>query len=622
MTTKWKMPVYSDRGSEMHKPCRGILISAAAGSLIALLASCGQKEPLARMTTLPPAPTATMPSTTSNAATKDGRETAEFRKFVPGKTKITLKPRKDKYFLGENILLDYKIRYEGDGALEVGKIAGLRTRCCYVTATDQAGNRAADSTLAFDEWGSGGRWMRKGYDSVVLTIPLMRYCRFEKPGIYRVRVAEDLGWSNGHDATGELPPIPDDDPRWTQTTIALAMPNAAQAGEVVENMRRLAADVKSLANAWWEAPNYADFLCLQYPVYLPILEDLAVRKDGDRRALTGIAHTPEPEATEALLRLMKHPDKDIVLLAAAALCDRLPDPQGITRNRRNPIEVEDADPKLVKRAWRGEFAPPACQCACKMLTEGDPRIMRCGAFILEAVGRPEDMPALVAAINQLVPLVEKAEPEKYIGQMAAVREECRDMVYAAEALASHGVEPQADPQTPGEVIHFVLAIKRRKDFRPAGWEKRCADWIHEGSPYVREAVLFNAPHPMPESLRESYRTGLYTVIAATSDWSVLHRVVQTALDLNLPTDEVLGMLAGRLDSKPLHVYIVPLMRQLLETGKCEHFGTECDFYPGDDRAAAEKAAWRQFLEENGKAIREGKRFRQWEDRETLQNLLR
>ena len=107
----------------------------------------------------------------------------------------------------------------------------------------------------------------------------------------------------------------------------------------------------------WEMADYADFTCLQYPIYLPTLEKLAANKDADKRALMGIAHIPTPEATGALFRLLEGADPDRVRRIASALCDRLPVPQGVNGpGRVNPIEAEDADPQLVKQAWRSDFA--------------------------------------------------------------------------------------------------------------------------------------------------------------------------------------------------------------------------------------------------------------------------
>jgi len=553
------------------------------------------------------------PSVTVTAGGKTISQEKVIRGFVPG-TKITLKPRKDKYFLGENILLDYRISYDGDGALDVRWISGLRTVYSSVIATDQAGNRVPESTLKFDCTGGGGTSLRRGA-SIALTIPLMRYCRFEKPGTYRVRVAYNLGWSKGDYGTWAQPAVPQDDPRWAETTILLAMPDAVQAREIVESMRRLRSDVGCYRHlsGFYQMSDFADFVCLQYPVYLPILEELAAGKDGDTKALIGIAHIPTPEATDLLIRLLKHPNREFALKVAGALYDRLPEPQATPgRERKNPIEAEDADPQLVKQAWRNDFAPPVREFACKMLNEKEPMSLQCAAFALEAIGTADDIPSLIAALDKIIPVVERTRPEMSIGKISPSRKACMDLVCAVEALAGRGVEPTVDPQTPGEIIHFVLAVKQRKDFRPAGWEKRCADWVRAGTPYVREVVLFNAPQPLPETLLEQYQTGVRKVIATTKEWTDIGPTVQVALNLKIPVDEILGMLVDRLDSPELYPYLLTCLRDLLETGKHEHLYDACPPHHSQEEIATAKAAWKRFLQEHRQAIREGRHF----DRDT------
>jgi hypothetical protein len=98
----------------------------------------------------------------SAAATKTTPKEEAFRRFMPG-TKITLKARKDKYFLGENILLDYQISCDGDGCLLVGTATGLGAGECSVVATDQAGNRAPGSTLESHGTGHGNVVFGRGH---------------------------------------------------------------------------------------------------------------------------------------------------------------------------------------------------------------------------------------------------------------------------------------------------------------------------------------------------------------------------------------------------------------------------------------------------------------------------
>jgi len=152
------------------------------------------------------------------------------REFVPG-TKITLKARKARYFLDENILLDYQIEYDGEDALAVDTITGLGSPDCTVVVLDFSGTKALASTRPFHSTGQSGRTLRRG-GSVRFTIPLSYYCRLEKPGKYRIRAAHNLLWTDRDIAIAE------GDPRLAVTTIEVSMPDDAQARKVTEQLLR------------------------------------------------------------------------------------------------------------------------------------------------------------------------------------------------------------------------------------------------------------------------------------------------------------------------------------------------------------------------------------------------
>jgi hypothetical protein len=280
---------------------------------------------------------------------------------VPG-TKITFKARRAQYFRGENILLDYQIEYHGEGALAVDTQSGPGAPDCTVVTPDADGKKAAASTRKYQSNGQSGTSLRRG-GSTRYTIPLSFYIRLEKPGKYRIRAAHNLYWTDRSVA------ITRDDPRWAETTLEVIMPDEVQARKVVEGMLRAKDNIERY---WtWDSSDYADFVCLRYPVYLPILEKMAADTRGDKRALLGIANNPTPEATEAIFRLLKTADNKQRKRLVAALCDRLPEPKGVNRRgRRNPIQSEvtdgkvldrDADPKLVSVSWRDDFAAPVRQ---------------------------------------------------------------------------------------------------------------------------------------------------------------------------------------------------------------------------------------------------------------------
>ena len=132
---------------KIHRRIAVILISAG-------IVSCGYESP-DDPTAKPSASAQVHFGVGSASAAERVPQEKVYRKFMPG-TQITLKARKTKYFLGENILLDYQISYDGDDALDVGTATGLGFPDCIVAATDQAGNRAPESTLEFCCTGQSG----------------------------------------------------------------------------------------------------------------------------------------------------------------------------------------------------------------------------------------------------------------------------------------------------------------------------------------------------------------------------------------------------------------------------------------------------------------------------------
>ena len=122
-------------------------------------------------------------------------------------------------------------------------------------------------------------------------------------------------------------------------------------------------------------------------------------------------------------------------------------------------------------------------------------------------------------------------------------------------------------------------------------------------------MLFNGPRPLPKSLVGAYRDGTRKVIATTHDQTTIHVAVRSALELKVPVDELLGMLVDRMDSGGiLYDRVYTCATELLETGKLQRGGLSCIAPMSKKRKAAVQTRWRQFLQEHGQAIRNGKRF--------------
>jgi len=136
---------------------------------------------------------------------------------------------------------------------------------------------------------SSTRVLKTG-DSFHQTLPLVPYARFEHAGTYRVRLFHDLGWKRPRPrAPGRVNLPPATDPRWTEARIVLVQPNEAQARRVVARMAKQPFDPNRTSGK--KSTPLADFACLRYPVYLPLLERRVRRGQAASKALRGIAWT-------------------------------------------------------------------------------------------------------------------------------------------------------------------------------------------------------------------------------------------------------------------------------------------------------------------------------------------
>ncbi len=533
---------------------------------------------------------------------------------IPTDVTISLEARKNEYFLGENILMDYRVSYKGDGTVTVGFGTGVDdNQLCAAVANNRAGDIVPQCRLKCSSGGHGGRVLRRG-DTMTFTIPVMRYCAFEKPGRYRVRVIAHLGWSNDR-SVAELETRPASDPRWAETTVDLVMPDADQARKVVTQMR---GEARGVPERFYPkdgnrgVPDYADFSCLRYPVYLPILRELAEGREGYTNVLAGIANTRGPEATRELGRLLKHPDTAFVLNVAGALSERLPEPEeAVQRVRCIPNHIQDIDPQFGKDSWQAEFSVPVRDFATAAIRVKYPEWVRCGAFMLEAVGTANDMPAIISAIDATVPLAGTRggfQDEEPLDPDCPMRQACEDLVFAAEAIAYRGALPLLEPRTSGEIVSYLAALRQQKKFRPKDWQELWRSWVRRGPAFVRQTALFRAVNPLPDELRQDFWSATREVIADSRNPSVIRLAADEALSRKFPPDQVLETLVDRLDTTPLFQYVYAFLNDIAQTGRAGDVRWECVAVPTAASLKTEKEAWKRFLKENGDRIRCGYRF--------------
>ncbi len=417
---------------------------------------------------------------------------------VPEGADVILRTGRKEYFLGENVLVDFVLTNKGAVPITInyggdyrGSSRSLRFK---VQAKDSAGRLAEDPDPFPMCMGgmSQSPQVRPG-ESWVESLPLLRYGRFDQAGTYTIRASHDFGWTE----TSRPRPV-------GETTITFAMPEAAQAEKIVEEMMRAPDDPhRSYGKA---SSPYADFTCLRYPVYLAPLSRLAW--SGDRRALQGLGAMETSGATEELIKLLDHPDSAFALEAALTLNGRLPDPEWAGQlPSRSPFRDGRTEQRkhLVKTAWDPRFVPAIRAHAFRLLADDDPEAIAAGGFMLQAVGEPADLPVVLAELDrQLSRFGNREDPKENILNAPAP---IRELLRAGKVLTLRG---HPAPVTPAAELVWLEALPPVAADRPAGWEETLLPLLRSPCPLIREKAVLLLPSPVPQAIRPQ-------VVAAFSD---------------------------------------------------------------------------------------------------------
>ena len=156
---------------------------------------------------------------------------------VPAHYSLAVKFDSPKYFLGENVLLDFIVQNTGTTPIVIG-IGGdyrgtWRQTRFKIKATAEDGSTASDPHPNAEMscmGGMGGGKSLAPTDTFTQSLALLDYARVLKPGKYKIAVSHDLGWDVGTNlptAVGQ---------------VEFVMPSPDQASEVVERMYKLPKD--------------------------------------------------------------------------------------------------------------------------------------------------------------------------------------------------------------------------------------------------------------------------------------------------------------------------------------------------------------------------------------------
>ncbi len=558
----------------------------------------------------------------ASAAWADERE----KPGIPKGVKLSLELDKDRYFLGENVLIHlcventhpepFTIDMGGDYR---GSPRHLRFR---VLATDEQGKEVPDPDpnpmcMGGLSYSKEIKMNEKHFES----LRLLRYRRFERPGTYKLTVSHDFGW--GERDTSKLPTA--------TATITFVMPNEKQALQVVEEMAKLPKDTGGSAGKRREP--FADFATLIYPVYLGPLARLA--DAGDYRAFEGIGSMPRPEATKELIRLLDHKDAKIARVALKTLTMRLPDPALENKiGKRNPFEFDYLHHRrwLVEHSWKPEFAPAVRKAAQVVLKKPDVESLQCGAYILECLGTADDAALLVTALDQSIAGLKALKREE--GIYPRPRGACQELVRAARLMAQRGVRPKADPKSAGELVVFACTFGSIKDFRPEGWEEEFVRALKHDAAYVREIALDNLPVPPPATAEKLLPTLLVdpdidvqiaackiaerwkvpqlrepvlkALRGAREHWHFYH-ANNAALALGAERERI-AILVDRLDEEKMTSECLTHLVCILADTNGYGYQTTLDI----ETSRACKKAWQRFLNSHGDALAAGKKFKMYD----------
>ncbi len=528
--------------------------------------------------------------------------------------RVTLELEKPEYFLGENILVHYCLENTGKEPFKIsvgGDYRGSRARRFKVRATGEHGKPVDDpdpSGLCF----GGRRWSPevKPGETYYATLPLTRYCRFEKPGVYTIRAVHDLGW---HVTDERKLPV-------GETKIKLVTPTPQQARQVVEEMYKLPKGPNGTVGQ--KSRPYADFTALWYPVYLPILLEHAQGCDED--ALRAIGHVPTPKATKALIGLLDNKNRAFVLKVAGTLNLRLPEPE--FHGEIGPWEVQRR--WLISNSWRPEFAPQILTHAREILSWDGADSKAYAGFILHSLGGKDDLPYLVGALDYAV-----AETQNSLRRENSYPEPagaCRELLRAAEILAKRGAEVPTNPQSPGQAVVFLAALKAKRDFRPGGWQATALALLKHEIPYVRQLALQSLPRPLSKSFvallptlladadvvvriqacraaeenkAEGLQEPILKIVASAKDTWLL-RAAHKAARATGGRAESLELLASRFDDTETGwecFYLV--MSSVIKS-----HGSGGKGALDSQMAEKLKGRWSKFLQDHRQAIKAGRRF--------------
>lgn len=543
---------------------------------------------------------------------------------VPKGAKVTLELDRSDYFLGENVLVHFVLENTGDKPFEAswgGDYRGASRHLRFkVTATDEAGQVAEDPDPCQSCFGGlGGPQTLLPGEKFTRSLPLIRYCEIDKPGLYTIRATHDFGWKQG----ARKRPV-------GEVTIMFHMPDAAKAEQIVSQMENLPNDPVAISDR--RSRDHADFGCLRQPVHLGPLVRRA--RAGDRRAFEGLGRMATLEATKALIELANDSDAELALEAGRTLNGRLPYAgfdKSPARAGRFGLDRLTVRRQLVERAWDPKFAPEVRALVTKFLTKTQTPDIRCGALMIEAVGTKEQAPAVLAALDRVLGQTRnpRRDPKDNILDFP---QPIPELLRGLQALRERGFGLGESVSGEARILLYFEWLANEPPPRPSRWLMMLDAFGTAGYYAIREAALRSIPQPIPKECMGYVKRGLsdrdlgvcrvacgvaaksgnrdflkdLLEIIATEHHEWLMREASGAAHSLGAGFELLEVWSDRLNEERLYQIALDSLQTVLEVPSGGYSGRT-------DLSRAERLklrkAWKEFLDRHGEAIRGGKRFK-------------
>lgn len=405
---------------------------------------------------------------------------------MPDGLRISLLSDKTRYYLGENILLHYRVENAGETPFQISVggdyRGGTRADRFKVTASSADGRTVADPTPGMRNMGGGlmpggeikpgGEWFEKVW--------VIEYCRFDEPGTYTVRVFHDLGFGKPRDK----------DPREVSLSIELLAPTEEQAAAILNEADQAKPDPGTTWGKKGEAR--LDYHCIRWPTFLKPLVERA--RNGSLDAVEGIASIRTLDATRALASLLEGANADIAAKAAAFLEWRLPhDPkdfEGPWGERRKQ--------DFVSNAWDENLIPGVRDYCARLLAGTNRDNLMMAASLLKRVGSAREVALLLSALDSGL---SQTSPE-FLADIhyPAPPRACDSLLEAALKIDGNLDISPGNIKSPGQALLFIAKHGGYERTPTKDEETEFASLLRHELSYVRMKMLEQLPKRIPTSL--------------------------------------------------------------------------------------------------------------------------